>query len=160
MNYDNYTALKFKRKNLSKNGITSYLEPMLLSFFVAAGIIGSAYLFGHNILFKSSANLSGNNPYQLQSAAIPYTSDFNKSDFDAYIKFPKVIKVNEKLYFSFLKDFNASRYVLEMGDGVRLIITQSELEYTYNYSGKYTLELKEIKDGLLTIIGTKTITVK
>lgn len=44
---------------------------------------------------------------------------------------------------------------MEMGDGVRLIVTQKNLMYNYAVPGKYTIELKEHKSGLLTLVGTK-----
>ena len=62
--------------------------------------------------------------------------------------------------FKFLQDEKASRYVMEMGDGVRLIITQKNLTYMYKEPGTYYIELKEIKDGLMHIVGTKKIKVK
>jgi hypothetical protein len=49
---------------------------------------------------------------------------------------------------------------MEMGDGVRLIVTQQKLMYTYETPGKYVLELKEIKNGLLNLVGTKKIKIK
>ncbi|MBL0101885.1 MAG: hypothetical protein IPP49_19090 [Saprospiraceae bacterium] len=59
-----------------------------------------------------------------------------------------------------MKDVKSSRFVLEMGDGVRLIITQNSLSYSYAQPGKYVIELKEIKNGLLHLVGTKKIKVK
>ena len=49
---------------------------------------------------------------------------------------------------------------MEMGDGVRLIVTQKNLLYQYAEPGKYVIELKELKGGLLQLIGTKSIKVK
>ena len=63
-------------------------------------------------------------------------------------------------FFDFTGDEKASRYVMEMGDGVRLIVTQKNLMYNYAVPGKYTIELKELKSGLLTLVGTKKIKVK
>ncbi|HRO72525.1 MAG TPA: hypothetical protein PK611_02540, partial [Saprospiraceae bacterium] len=80
--------------------------------------------------------------------------------FDEYIAMDKKIVAGEKVNIQFLKDEKSSRYVMEMGDGVRLIVTRTDLFYVYEQPGKYVIELKEIKDGLLHIVGTKKIKVK
>ena len=80
--------------------------------------------------------------------------------FDEYVRVSDKKKAGEPLEIEFLKDPKASRYVMEMGDGVRLIVTQTKLMYTYETPGKYVIELKEIKNGLLSLVGTRKIKIK
>lgn len=164
MNIEHYTPMHFSRRHTSASHFfTTHIEPVLLSLLVLTGIIGSIYLFGQKFIGNESPGMpSGNQlPHSAAIATLFVGEDDKPSDdFDQYIKMDSKQVAGQTFSFSFLKDEKASRYVMEMGDGVRLIVTQKELIYKYEQPGKYVIELKEIKDGLLNIIGTKKIKVK
>ncbi len=164
MQSNHYTPVSISRKGFHfVHFMSHHFEPLLLSLVVLTGIIGSVYLFGQNI-FNESTGPTGNGN---QLGSSPVMALFSESDtreisgdFNDYVKIGDDIRAGESFQFDFLQDPRASRYVLEMGDGVRLIVTQRNLMYNYSAPGKYVIELKEIKGGLLNLIGTKKIKVK
>ncbi len=167
MNLEHYTPFQFHKKSFQfSHFLSSHFEPVLLSMVVLTGIIGSIYLFGQNIVGGSNSpiNNNNNNPRATSSlAAILLGNDdetYTSNDFEKYVKIKGSIKAGQNFDFDFIGDEKTSRFVMEMGDGVRLIVTQKNLMYNYAEPGKYTIELKENKSGLLTLIGTKKIKVK
>ncbi|MBK9735882.1 MAG: hypothetical protein IPO92_13375 [Saprospiraceae bacterium] len=165
MNVDHYTPIHFAKRSLHISQIFStHFEPMLLSLLVLTGFIGSIYLFGQNIQGNHSGQFSTaqTDPENASISNILFASEEDNAsgDFDDFVKMPDKTEAGKVFYFDFLQDEKASRYVMEMGDGVRLIVTQKNLQYTYKEPGKYIVELKEIKRGLLNLIGTKKIKVK
>ena len=165
MNVEHYTPLHFHKKTFHfSHFISSHFEPLLLSLVVLTGIIGSVYLFGQNLVLNDSSSVqaSGNSPQSASIAGILFSHEDEAvtNDFDKYIKLSGKIESGKTFFFEFTQDDKASRYVMEMGDGVRLIVTQKNLQYQYTAPVKYTIELKEIKGGLLNLIGTKKIKVK
>ena len=165
MHSNHYTPVHYSRKGFHfSHFMSNHFEPLLLSLVVLTGIVGSVYLFGQN-LFNSNQdpNVSGGN--QLGSASVmtlfsESDDSANTGNIDEYLRLGDKITAGEPFNFEFLQDPRASRYVLEMGDGVRLIVTQKNLMYNYAAPGKYVIELKEIKGGLLNLVGTKKIKVK
>ncbi len=165
MNAEFYPSIRLKKKSHKASHIFKvHIEPFLLSLLVLTGLIGSIYLFGQKLIF-SNGNASipeSNNSPMLSSitSMIASEEEAPSNAFDEYIAMDKKIVAGEKVNIQFLKDEKSSRYVMEMGDGVRLIVTRTDLFYVYEQPGKYVIELKEIKDGLLHIVGTKKIKVK
>jgi len=163
MNVEHYTPIHFSKRSLSAAQVVfSNFETILLSLLVILGFIGSIYLFDHapSTQYDSSSNIGSNFAPDGKIASMFISSEASDGDFDDYIAMPGKLVAGERFDFSFLKDDKASRYVMEMGDGVRLIVTQQNLSYTYAASGKYVIELKEIKDGLFHLVGTKKVKVK
>jgi len=164
MNIEHYTPVHFnKRHTHVSQFFSTHFEPFLLSLLVLTGIIGSIYLFGQNFVSNDANNINGSNGSPSVAVASLFVSNDEEApanDFDEYISMEGKIVAGQTFYFQFLKDEKASRYVMEMGDGVRLIVTQKNLLYDYAQPGKYVIELKEIKNGLLHIVGTKKIKVK
>ncbi len=165
MSINDYTPVSVSKRSMSISQIlSSQFEPLLLSFLVLAGIIGSSYILGEKLLIESTslASVQGGNPEKSSIAALLVSSDKENvsKDFNEYLTIDKKITAGEEFKMTFLKDERASRYVMEMGDGMRLIITQKNLYYQYKEPGVYYIELKEIKDGLLNIVGTKKVKVK
>ncbi|MCZ2099936.1 MAG: hypothetical protein LC107_00180 [Chitinophagales bacterium] len=165
MNIEHYTPVRLPKKHLQVSHIFKvHIEPFLLSLLVLAGIIGSIYLFGQKIIISNSTATvpeSNGSPMVSSMAALAISEEEAPANsFDKFVKMESKIAAGQAIGIRFLQDEKATRYVMEMGDGVRLIVTQKELFYVYEQPGKYVIELKEIKDGLLHIIGTKKIKVK
>lgn len=160
MHTTHYTLFSKTQKSIvAAQRIVSHFETVLISLLMLIGLIGMFIILGGNPLRESSGTEQAPNSINL-SSILPVSSDFRSNDFDQHISLGKTKKANEQMMITFLKDPKANRFVLEMGNGERLIVTQPELYYTYASPGKYTLELKEIRNGLFVIIGTKTIKVK
>ena len=165
MNIEHYTPVRLTKKHLQVSHIFKvHIEPFLLSLLVLTGIIGSIYLFGQKIIISNSTatvpESNGSPLVSSLSSILINEEDAPANAFNDYIEMESKAAVGKKVNINFLRDEKASRYVLEMGNGVRLIVTQKDLFYVYEQPGKYVIELKEIKDGLLHIIGTKKIKVK
>lgn len=164
MNIEHYTPVQLNKRHVhASQFFTTHFEPFLLSLLVLTGIIGSIYLFGQNIVgtdFNANNGGKGSPSSAIASLFMSNDEEAPANDFDEYVSMDGKITAGQRFFFKFLKDQNASRYVMEMGDGVRLIVTQKELLYQYEQPGKYVIELKEIKNGLLHIVGTKKIKVK
>jgi hypothetical protein len=164
MNVEHYTPIQLHKKSFQfSQFLSAHFEPLLLSLVILTGIIGSIYLFGANLVSEVSSSPNGNNtPNSSMVALLLGSSDdtYSTNEFDKYVKIKGDIKAGKNFDFGFIGDEKASRFIMEMGDGVRLIVTQKNLMYNYAEPGKYTIELKELKAGLLTLIGTKKIKVK
>ncbi|MFN8337890.1 MAG: hypothetical protein U0T36_02630 [Saprospiraceae bacterium] len=166
MSIDHYTPIHFNKRHAHASQFFSiHFEPLILSLLVLIGFIGSIYLFGQKFVSGESSQLTSGNSNGSPVAAM--ASLFAAPDeeapanaFNDYVSIESKVKAGERFTFQFLKDEKASRFVMEMGDGVRLIVTQKQLLYEYAAPGVYIIELKELKDGLLHIIGTKKIKVK
>jgi hypothetical protein len=82
------------------------------------------------------------------------------------VNFDQIVKINgnfakkNPLNFEINLELSPSRYVLDMGDTRRVILTQNEFEVTFDQGGEYLVELKEISRGLITVIASKKIVIK
>lgn len=159
MNVDHYTPFVSNRKNLgSFFYATKNIETVMLTVLAIVGIVGSVFLIANKPNYTSP---NGAPEYAAVSGLLSGWDEENRaSDFDKFVKMNSKSKVGETMVISFLADEKASRYVMDMGNGERLIVTQKNLIYTYDKPGKYTIELKEINKGLLHLKGTKVIKVK
>lgn len=153
------TDLLQRKSFMIVGNVFKNLEMLLLSLLAVIGIAGSLFLIS-----SKSDYLSGGNMMSPGSAAvIAAEADENKKmaeDFNDYVKMPSKGVAGEEILIEFLADEKASRYVMDMGNGVRLIVTQKNLMFVYDTPGKYTIELKKIDKGLLHLVGTKTIKIK
>ena len=161
MQLDNYTPFHYGKKSHSlQNVLIRHFEPILLGLLAIVGIFGSLYLIGYNIGKNTEG---GKLPEYAAITSILNVSEkdeFSSGDFDYYVKMNSKAMAGEVIIIDFLQDHSASRYVMEMGNGERLIVTQNNLIYTYEEPGKYVIELKEIRRGLLHLVGTKKIRIK
>lgn len=158
----NHYAMPFGKRFFHDSPFfTTHFEPFILSLFLLMGCIGTFYLFGQKIFQPEQISQQPNGSSFLSTVFFADAEDdLVDGDFDKYVEIGSKQSVGQRFSFTFTQDYSASRYVMEMGDGVRLIVTQPNLSYQYNTPGKYTIELKEIKNGLLNLVGTKTIKVK
>ena len=164
MQSNHYTPVSISRKGFHfVHFMSHHFEPLLLSLVVLTGIIGSVYIFGQNIFQENPGQAGGSNHLGTSTVMALFSESESREasgNFDDYVRIEQDIKAGESFQFEFLQDPRASRYVMEMGDGVRLIVTQRNLMYNYSAPGKYVIELKEIKGGLLNLLGTKKVKVK
>lgn len=164
MSIDHYTPIHFNKRHAhASQFFTTHFEPLILSLLVLIGFIGSIYLFGQKFVGGEPSGMASSNGSPVAAMASLFTKTEDEAPanaFDDYVNIEGKVKAGVSFNFQFLKDEKASRYVMEMGDGVRLIVTQKQLLYEYAAPGVYIIELKELKDGLLHIIGTKKIKVK
>jgi len=136
-----------------------FIEKILLFLIAILGFMGSLYVF------TSSSNNNNNPNYQNLAVAVASVSDYSVEDEKA-VKFKDFFKIKGKkkagnmLNFIFKEDRKASRYVLDMGNGERVIITSNEFPYKFEKPGKYKLELKTINRGLITVVATKELKIK
>ena len=137
---------------------TNQLERALLLLIAAVGILGSIYIFSAT---------SGSTPPEYQHSIAPIYSEQSstaddewKAKFKNYIKIEGKKQVGQSLNFTFVGEKEGGRYVLEMGNGNRMIITGRSFPFTYTVPGKYKLELKKIQKGLITNVASQNIRIK
>ena len=139
---------------------SKFIEKLLLILIAILGVIGSLYVF------TNSSNNNNTPNYHNLSLVAASVSDFDSNTLDGKVKFKDFIKIEGKkkagvmLNFKFKKDRHVTRYVMEMGNGERVIITADEFPYKFDKSGTYTLELKTITRGLITTLATKKLKIK
>ena len=163
MRLNEYTSIDLPKTSLisQTEGISSKsIEKLLLILIAVLGIIGSLYVF-------SSSSSNNNTPnYHNLSLVAASVGDFDANTLDKKAKFKDFIKIEGKkkvgaeMNFIFKKDRKSARYVMDMGNGERVIITADEFPYVFKKAGEYTLELKTINRGLITTVATKDIKIK
>ncbi len=162
MRMNEYTSIDLpKTALLPRAGSLSskFIEKLLLILIAILGVIGSLYVF------SSSSNNNTPNYHNLSLVAAS-VSDFDSNTLDGKVKFKDFIKIEGKkragqmLNFKFKKDRNRVRYIMDMGNGERVIITADEFPYTFDKPGKYKLELKTITRGLISTIASKELKIK
>lgn len=160
MRTDLYTSpLSFRRPLNWSKFISKHVEPMLLSMLILTGAIGSFYVFGLNFLRSDQAFATLSDNIDKGAANAMYAPN-SANAFDEYVTLEEPIVAGKSFKITFLQDNTADRYIIEMGDGMRMSVTNTNLMYTYELKGKYVMELKVLKDGLFQMIGTKKIKVK
>jgi hypothetical protein len=154
-------SINFYNATVKKNlpaysfAFSSSLELFLLSAIASFGLIGSAYLFNQNINMEPSTSVMAAMIQPEEDKTIELKDDFNE-----LIKINGKKKSGETLEFELNFDHSQSRYVLEMGDGMRIILTRPSFTYTYKELGKYNLEMKEISQGLIQIKASTVLKIK
>lgn len=133
------------------------IEYLLLGIVASLGLIGSIYIFAANTGGNSNNNF---NQFATATAVVADESSDELSSFSDFIKVSGKKKVGNEIQFASKMDIKSKRYVMEMGDGMRMIITQPNFSYQYKEKGKYLLELKTIERGLITTVATHKLKVK
>lgn len=162
MNMDNFSTLDISSNNNNKSTSIDYtstsLEKILLILIAAIGLLGSTYIFTASSGTNQSPEIDN-----LATTIFP-TEDKEegvwKEKFKDYIKISGKKRVDEPLTFEFLGDRSQYRYVMEMGDDMRMIITSDRFPYSYKNPGKYLLELKKIDKGLISTVATYKLKIK
>lgn len=163
MNVSTINTADMSAKGMLQKASLSYptnnIEKILLFLIAAIGLVGSTYIFAVSSGSSPTPDI-GN-----IAAAAPITDSENeeaewKEKFGDYIQIEGKKKVGEPITFKFVAEKDGGRYVMEMGNGNRMIITGAEWPFTYDKPGKYLLELKRIDKGLIKTVATKKIKVK
>ena len=161
MHLNNYTHIQLgKKPHSNTTALLKHFESLLLGLLAATGIIGSVYIISQHAGQPADNNKVPEFGSVSSMLAGIEVEEQSTADFDSFVRMSSKAKVGEVIEIEFLQDETASRYVMEMGNGERLIVTQKNLIYTYDQPGKYVIELKEIRRGLLRLVGTKRIKVK
>ena len=132
MSVNEYTSIDLPKSSLipqAGNFSSKFIEKLLLILIAFLGVVGSLYVF------TNSSNNNNTPNYHNLSLVAASASDFDLNTLDGKVKFKDYIKiegkkkVGEELNFTFKKDRHATRYVMEMGNGERVIITADEFAY-------------------------------
>lgn len=149
MNVNIYTQNQSIFQN-SNSYVFRYFEYILLFIIAATGLLCSAFALTDNATIPP-------NQFTQQVAAFGMVK---KSDFDKYVSMKGDHKTGSVIDFEIKLDITKKRYVMEMGDGRRMILTSPTFNYSYSQPGEYLLELKEIQRGLIVLIGEKKLKIK
>ncbi len=133
------------------------IEYLILGLVATIGLVGSIYIFAANTGGNSNNNF---NQFATATAIAADTDSDESSSFSDYMKISGKKRVGNEIHFTSKMDIKEKRYVMEMGDGMRMIITQPEFSYQYKEKGKYLLELKTIERGLITTVATYNLKVR
>ncbi len=128
---------------------SNYYEHILLIVVASIGLAGSLFVFSECPDAKVSSVHTGS----INQSAVLTTNSAQKS-IDQWINITGEAKAQQKLNFSWTARNPNSRYVLDMGNGERVMLRGKLFEYSYTNGGDYTLELKEITNDLISTIGT------
>ena len=158
MNIEGYSIFSGRSLHSGFYTFVRNLEYVLLFAVAAVGLVGSIYIFVDNSM--NAPQMPNGNLNYAPTVSHEQTSGADLANFKDFIEIKGKEKVDNELTFLVKMDLNAKRYVLEMGDEMRMILTQPEFSYRYSKPGKYTLELKEITSGLITTIAKRELKIK
>jgi hypothetical protein len=127
-----------------------YLEYGLLYFIAATGLLCSGFALIDN------SHVPSHN-FDKKAALVEPISTVS---FDKIVKIRGAYTANTTLEFEIILELIPSKYVLDMGDNRRVILTQNNFDYKFEKKGTYLLELKEISRGLITVVASKKITIE
>lgn len=157
MNINVYHTLA-KKNSFTAQIATLVSEPFVLSLLAAVGLIGTIFMF------KQNPNQAPSNAYAIASVesnhkveSIQQKDDY---DFDKMVKISGKEKAGEELEFNLIFDRYQRRFVMEMGDGMRVILTRDKFTYVYKEKGTYLLEIKEINSGVINTVASKKLKIK
>lgn len=134
---------------------SNYYEHILLIVVASIGLAGSLFVFSECPDAKVSSVHTGS----INQSAVLSTNSSQKS-IDQWVSITGEAKAQQKLNFDWIARDPNSRYVLDMGNGERVMLRGGAFDYSYSSGGNYTLELKEITNDLISTIGTYNLTIE
>lgn len=140
--------------------ISRYADYLILCLVATVGLIGSLYVFANrsmDINFASGVEINNMMPDIMPASSMAVIT---KDKFDSLVKIEGDRSPGNQLSFTLIPDLDDARYYLDMGNKERVIITQQKFTYTFAESGEYTIELKVLKNRLLSTIASKKIKIK
>lgn len=144
--FQNNTAMSAISNSISKK--SSGIENSMLSILFIAGLLGAFYFLRQ--------------PSELQDGAsrIDYASLAMKdtpAGADAYLFIEGAMEKGIPVRFSIPAYNEQVRYVLDLGNGVRMEMTAPEAEYAYRRSGVYKVKLMAEYQGSKKLLHTETL---
>ena len=135
-------------RNASKS---NYYEHILLIVVASIGLAGSLFVFSE----CPDAEVSSVHTGVLNQSV--NTPEVSIAPFDQLVHIEGDFKEQQKLNIHWTARKPDARYVLDMGNGERVMLRGDQFDYIYNQGGTYTLSLKEIENDLITTISTSQI---
>lgn len=132
-----------------------YYEHILLIVVASIGLAGSLFVFSECPDAKVSSVHTGS----INQSAI-LSTDADEKSLDQWVNISGDAKAQQKLKFNWIARNPNARYVLDMGNGERVMLRGEAFNYTYTNGGNYILELKEINNDLISTIGTYELDIK
>jgi hypothetical protein len=130
-----------------QNAFYRYFEYLLLFFIALIGLVCSAFALADNYNHPNNNYTKKVSNFEPQSA----------NNVDNFLSISGPMEKNKPILISVKLDLSSHRYILDMGDGKKVILTQSPFEYLYQSKGQFVIELKEIKRGLISSLGEKKL---
>lgn len=134
---------------------SNYYEHILLIVVASIGLAGSLFVFSECPDAKVSSVHTGS----INQTAV-LTTDADKQSLDQWVSITGEAKAQQKLNFNWTARNPNSRYVLDMGNGERVMLRGEAFDYSYTDGGNYTLELREITNDLISTIGTYNLEIQ
>lgn len=134
---------------------SNYYEHILLIVVASIGLAGSLFVFSECPDAKVSSVHTGS----INQTAVLTTNESEQS-LDQWVTISGEAKAQQKLNFNWIARNPNSRYVLDMGNGERVMLRGGAFDYSYTDGGNYTLELKEITNDLISTIGTYDLAIQ
>lgn len=134
---------------------SNYYEHILLLVVATIGLAGSLFVFSECPDAKVSSVHTGSIN---QSTVL--STDAKDVSLDQWVNITGDAKAQQKLNFNWTARNPNARYVLDMGNGERVMLRGDAFNYTYNNGGNYILELKEINNDLISTIGTYELAIE
>lgn len=130
----------------------NYLEYLLLIAVAGIGLAGSLFVFSEcpdadMKALHTSVLHNGQNDV----AAITH------SKIDKWITITGERIVGRKLQIEWKAPREDARYVLDMGNGERVMLRPKKFDYIYTEAGDYTITFRQIHNSLISIVGTTDI---
>lgn len=131
---------------------SNYYEHILLIVVAAIGLAGSLFVFSECPDAEISSVHTGPT-HKAQSFSV----EGNTVIFDELVRIEGTHQEQQKLNIHWTTRNPDARYVLDMGNGERVMLRGESFDYTYNQGGTYELTLREIENDLISAISTSTL---
>jgi hypothetical protein len=139
--------------------VSRYADYLILCAVASVGLIGSLYIFANRSLDVSigEATIVSALPHASPAVLVPIKAT---DRFDSLVQIDGDYVVGALLDIKLIPDAAEERYYLDMGNQQRAIFNTQQTFYKYGQPGTYTLELKVLRDKLLTTVAATEITIK
>ncbi|MBK8887587.1 MAG: hypothetical protein IPN46_14020 [Saprospiraceae bacterium] len=133
MNINHYTPMHYTKRHAHASVFFNSFEPLLKPISAHRDQLDLYISLVKICSIRKTTTIQGSqgSPASAVAALFAANDEAPANDFDEYVEIESKVVANQTFNFQFLKDEKASRYVMEMGDGVRLIVTQKSMEYLF-----------------------------
>lgn len=134
---------------------SNYFEYILLIAVAGIGLAGSLFVFSE----CPDAEMNSLKTSAMHSQAYAGESLMQGQSLEQWISISGEPKQQRALHIEWTAPRKDARYVLDMGNGERVMLRGAAFDYTYSESGTYTLTFREIYKSLISTIGTAQIVI-